>query len=352
MSNDRSGMILEEIGEDETIGPTDLTLTDLRLLGPAGLIALVFIGKTPDQLFPLGIILGGGLLVFTGAIIWLSPSYRPAHKWIYDRYTHARTNTIMRPHDPTTTDNAQTLTQVDRFLRHHGSAKRVDGALVGAIEILAPSMALADREAWEAADDRFTSFVNNLSFPIQIHSTGQHADPKRLTRGYRKRLNDPDDPITDNEHLRNLLETYCQEFPREFERRGTNVRRFYIIVSVTELEIKLREQEGVSELGRMPVIGGLFRTYGQRKSDLSQWDINYYQKQELDRRLDEIRSSVNTHLTKCDSRDVDNDALSALLEEFWTGQQPDYSSKSNVERIRRLPVVYPADEDSEEVISA
>ncbi len=353
MSNDGSRMILNEFGEDETIGPTDYTLSDFRLLLPAAIIALLILSKTPSDFWLFGTIIAGGLVTFTLLLIYLSPSHRPAHEWINDQIQYAQRPDIMLPHDPTTIDDAQTLTQVDRFLHgtelrgNHGAVKRTDGALVAALEITAPPLELADHSRWQIAAQSFEQFVNSQSFSIQIYSTARDVEVEQLTRQYRERLAEPDQKVKTNDQLRGLLETYRDRLPLEFEQRGTRVREFYILIPVREIEIHLQDQDSMSQLSELPFIGSLFRTISSQSSSLSSREIEYHQKRELNARLAAIDAGIQEHLIGCSSNEVDVGKLCTLLEEYWTGTRIDYPRSDD--RIQTIPIVTPSDMAATEV---
>lgn len=345
MSNEGARTILNEFGEDETLGPTSYTWEDFRLLLPVGIIALLILSKTPSEMWLLGAILSGGLIVFALMIIYLAPPYRPAHKWIIDRFQHIQRPDTMRPHDPTTNDDARTLTGVDRFLQgtdlhgNYGAVKRTDGGLVAAIEITAPPMELADRGRWRAAAESFEQFVNSLSFPIQIYSTARDVEVEKLTQKYRDRLAEPDQKVKENDQLQDLLETYRDQLPLEFEQRGTRVREFYILVPVSEIEIHLQNQDSMSQFSELPYFGELFRSVSTQSSDLSPQEVEYQQKRELNARLTALDAVIQEHLTNCSAEGVDVGELCDLLEEYWTGTRIDYPSTDD--RIHTIPIVTP-----------
>ena len=340
---DTTRRILDQLGEDETLLSTDYTAADLKLFGPAFLLVILVVGAMPAGWGILGFALGALVLIGTAGLIWKAPPHRVAYDWLTDvlafRYKKFRGKTLMLPHDSDDDSETRTLTNVDSVLRRWNSVKRSDGGLVGAMRVHPANMALGDQSDWETAADALAGFLRSISFNVQIYSTARPVDASQIVGPYRDRLDDPD--VRDNDRLRGVIRAYRDKLPKEFERRRTSVREYYIIVSVREMDVKLANQGWLDTLRDAPYIGTIFEFIGSGRSDLSDGEILVRQQRELNRRLRSIRRGI-TGLPDCRPEEVSAARLTDLLEEYWTGEPSNYDEEGPGSiRSHELPIIRP-----------
>lgn len=213
----------------------------------------------------------------------------------------------------------QDLTSIDRFHVAHRAGKRDDGYVFGAVQVSPANMALATQTDWQNAVNRLGSIVNGIEFPFQIYSTVTPVDPERITKGYRDRLEDQTADL--KPEFRSLLQTYQEKLPREFERRGTSIREFYIIVSVSALDVH-RDLNSVNEAGilakleDLSYVGGFVTTLRASRRDVSPEELEAKQVAELDHRLTTIEEELSG-LDGCSTTRISTPELAALLKDFW-----------------------------------
>ena len=245
----------------------------------------------------------------------------------------------MLPHDSDDDSDTHTLTNVDSVLRRWNSVKRADGGLVGAMRVHPANMALGDQSDWETAANSLAGFLRSIPFNVQIYSTARPVDASQIVGPYRDRLNDPD--VRDNDRLRGVIRAYRDKLPKEFERRRTSVREYYIIVSVREMDVKLANQGWLDTLRDAPYVGTIFEFIGAGRSDLSDGEVLVRQQRELNRRLRSVRRGI-TGLPDCRPEEVSAARLTDLLEEYWTGEPSNYDEESPGSiRNHELPIIRP-----------
>jgi hypothetical protein len=340
---DTTRRILDQLGEDETLLSTDYTFADLKLFGPAFVVGFVIVGMMPAGWSVLGLVLGGLVMLAAAGIIWAAPPHRVAHEWLTDaasfHWKKLRGKTLMLPHDSDDDTDARTLTNVGSVLRRWNSIERTDGALVGAMQVHPANMALGDRDDWEDAADALAGFLRSISFDVQIYSTARPVDASEIVDPYRERLGDPD--VRENDQLRNVIRAYRDRLPKEFERRRTSVREYYITVSVSETDAKLANQGVMDTLRDAPYVGKLFEFIGRGRNDFSDGEILVRQQRELNSHLRSVRRGI-TELPDCRPEQVTAARLADLLEEFWTGEPSHYDeSKADNLRFHEMPVIRP-----------
>ena len=340
---DTTRRILDQLGEDETLLSTDYTAADLKLFGPAFVLVILVVGAMPSGWGILGFALGALVLLGTAGLIWKAPPHRVAYDWLTDvlafRCKKFRGETLMLPHDSDDDSETRTLTNVDSVLRRWNSVKRTDGGLVGAMRVHPANMALGDESDWETAADALAGFLRSISFDVQIYSTARPVDASQIVGPYRDRLDDPD--VRDNDRLRGVIQAYRDKLPKEFERRRTSVREYYIIVSVREMDAKLANQTVMDTLRDAPYIGTLCEFIGAGRSDFTEGEILVRQQRELNRRLRDVRRGI-TGLPDCRPEEVSAARLTDLLEEYWTGEPSNYDEEGPGSiRNHEMPIVRP-----------
>ena len=337
---DPSRRILDEFGaSDEIFGiEIDYSLNDLKLFIPAGVVCMFILLATPQWLNIGGILLAIGVLLLTGAFVFVTPSHKSPQQWLADMIMFSRAAHTKTAVAETPAKQTDSLTQVERFLPVSGLVERTDGDLVAALRVSPANLSLATDEEWEAMADSFGSVLNALDFDLQIHSTARPVEPERITSGYRERLDDPD--IVENPALGEIIRVYQEKFPAEFESRGTCVREYHILIPVSIREVQLADRGALAKLCDLPVIGGCIRVLGAESTQPTYDEIRARQQEELERRLRAVESGIRD-LEGCDAERVSADELSALLEEYWSGERTHYgpSAGQRNERVRSVPVV-------------
>lgn len=354
-TTDPTKRILTEFGEPEDF--FGFTLVDLKLLIPTVFVGMYIVGNIPAGIRVIGWGVAGGLVVGILILIHASPGHLTTEAWLKSRlhylsqpavltltpahgvedacsstefapevedHRHSRnrgaTNRMAESlQNGSQTTRTQDLTNIHRFHVAHRAGKREDGYVFGAVQVHPANMALATQADWEHAVNRFGSIVNGIEFPFQIYSTVTPVDPERITKGYRKRFADQ---TTDfKPEFRTLLQTYQEKFPREFDRRGTSIREFYIIVYVSSLDV-YRDLNAVNEAGilakmeDLSYVGGFITTLRASRRDVSPEELEAKQAAELDHRLSTIEEEI-TGLDGCSTTRISTSELAALLKDFW-----------------------------------
>jgi hypothetical protein len=174
---------------------------------------------------------------------------------------------------------------------------------------------------------------------VQIYSTARPVDASQIVAPYRNRLDDPD--VRDNDQLRSVIRAYRNRLPKEFERRRTSVREYYIIVSVREMDAKLADQGLIDRFRDAPYIGTLCEFIGAGRSDFTEGELLVRQQRELNSRLRSVRRGI-TELPDCRPEEVTAARLTDLLEEYWTGEPSRYDDeRAGSVRTHQLPIIRP-----------
>lgn len=308
------------------------TLTDLLVAGlPAvGVVLLTQVllpgswgvaGITVDLLtIPLAILaLGGG-----AALVAMAPAHTSSLDWLLAFLAfHRRT-----PH--LTADEATTHTHVAECWPAEDALIRDDGAVVGAIQVDPPSMALATDDDWERTARAFEDVVNTtVTFPIQIYSTTRPFSAAEFLQPYRERLAALDGD--ERPALQSLIESYIEWYRDDIERREMSIRDHYVIVAVRPREIRF-EREGVADrLAQLPGIGHLARalTAPPRARERAALAA------ELDERCHRLEQALRT-IDGVDTSRVEGADVASLVAEYWAA--PGDADRIG-ERLRSSPVV-------------
>lgn len=376
-TSDPTKRMLTEFGEPEEF--FGFTLGDLKLLLPALFVGMLVIGNMPAEFGVLGWGIGGGLVLGTLIIIYASPGYQSTQAWLTDRIRYLLQPSVLthnlldseteqqstefcpeiddqqeltqsgvadlladRLPGSSQTTSTQDLTDVDRFHITHRAGERTDGYLFGAVQVHPANMALATQADWEQAVRRFGDIVNGIEFPFQIYSTVTPVDPERITSGYRERFNHGGDELP--EEFRALVQAYTEKLPREFARRGTSIREFYIIVPISVLDVQ-RDTTPVNEAGvlakleDLSYIGGFVTTLRARRTEASPAELEAKQVAELDHRLATIEEEI-ARLDGCSTTRLSTSELAALLKDFW--EPASWTDDDPTPTPRSTPVVVPA----------
>jgi len=334
MSNrtDPSKRIPKSLGTDtQLLG--QYSLADLLVAGIPGVVVILVtqvvlptdtaIGEVPVSaltipLAALGI--GAG-----GLFVYLTPNYTTSLDWLVQFVGFHRSEKQL-PHE-----RAKKFTQVERILPERDAVLRTDGALVGAVHVDPPTMALATDEEWQAKTEAFRDFVNTtVDFPVQLYSTTQSFPADEYLDAYESRLDDSD--VTENPELEALIENYIAWYERELDRRQMTIRDHYVVVPVTPPEVRF-ERDGLAEkLATLPILGTVVRI----ATSPPKAEERAGMADELDERLERIERGLRG-IEDVDAVRIDVEELTGVIGEFWAGRDLDHGDLSH--RIRTTPIV-------------
>jgi hypothetical protein len=285
-----------------------------------------------------------GCLFVTGVVVYLCPDDRTPIGWIRAMVRFQQSPKRLTRHSDSSRTRTQSMVGIKRVLPISGAVERPDGTLVSLVEVEGKDMALPEEQAWETAGKGFEDLADSLDGPFEVFSPARRVDPGRLAKGYVGREYDED--VRNSETLSALVETYQNDLRDEFDRRGTAVRRFYVVVSVSEREVR-REDHGLfAGFAEFPYVGGLIRRFGLARREASDAEIETRQKSILSARERAVENAVSS-IEGCTTRDVDAEHYAAILQEYWTGIRTPQSGKAVPHN--QIPVVtYNDDEDDPE----
>jgi hypothetical protein len=291
----------------------------------------------------IGLLAAGLCIAAAGTIVYLCPGDRTPIGWV-----RAIADFYRRPKRLTQDADAehkrtQPITGLDRVLPISGAVRRDDGALVGMIEVAGRDMALAEDGEWRSVGKAYEGLADALDSRYDIFSPARTIDPARLSKGYIGR--EFDDDVRNNPTLSALIETYQNDLPREFRQRGTAVRRFYVVVWVTESEVRRQDHGLFAKLADLPVVGLAIRRVGLARREASDEEIRTRQKSILSSRQRTVENAVGS-IEECTASEIDGEHFAAVLTEYWTGVRTPHDGKP-VPNLS-LPVVTTGEPDSEE----
>jgi len=333
---DPSKRIPKSLGTDtQLIG--QYSLTDLLVAGlPGVIVILVTRVVLPESLRIAGVraatltVPVAVLAIGVGALfVYLTPAHASSIEWMA-QFVGFHTGTTEVAHE-----EAKAYTQVERILPRQDAIVRTDGALVGAVHVDPPTMALTTDEEWQMKADAFQDFVNTtLDFPIQVYSTTQAFPADDYLRQYEDRLSDPD--IEHNEKLETLIEQYLAWYGRELAQRRMTIRDHYVLVPVTPREVRF-ERDGLSaKLAEMPFFGSLIRAVTSPPAAAERAAMA----DELDERIRQVERGLH-NIEDVETSRIDAEDLTTVIGEFWVGQHLEHGELSH--RIRTTPFVTTSD---------
>ncbi|MDG5778326.1 hypothetical protein VB773_19655 [Haloarculaceae archaeon H-GB2-1] len=317
--------------------------TDAKLIGSYSLtdaalalfpgVVVILLGQT---FVPASLRLGGYRLqslvmpaavvaiVFGAVFVYLAPSYATSFEWvetILGFYTADREV----PHQ-----QATEFTQLERVYPRRDALERTDGSLVGLVQVVPPSMALATEDEWAEKAAAFEDFLNtSVTFPIQLYSTTHPFPVETYLDRYESRLTDPD--VKANPQLKTLIERYLEWYREDVEARQMTIRDHYVVVSVAPQEVQFDQASLARKLAHLPVVGVFVRAVRapqqaeQRRAMLT----------ELDTRVRRIEQGLRD-IDGCDATRVDVAEATEVLAEFWAGQELEYGDIEATLRTRPL----------------
>jgi len=326
--------------------PVDPEVEDVKAVALAALFGFAVIAAIPEDApvvyQGVGWVVLGVLVIAALVVVYLAPNDRAPLGWIRAMLSFQRRPKRLTQHADREDERTQNLTAVERMFPISGAVKRRDGALVGVVEVEPTDMALAETAVWEATGEGFENMADALDGPFEVFSPARTVDPGRIAKGYVGR--ELDDDVRENDTLSALIETYQQDLPAELNRRGTAVRRFYVVVWVTESEVRRQDHGTLAKLADVPVVGGFIRRVGLARREATDTEIETRQKSILSARKRAVENGIAS-IEGCEAIDVDAEHLAAVLTEYWTGVRTDHAGKPVPNTT--LPVVTTGEPDDE-----
>jgi len=308
------------------------TLTDLAVaLFPGVVVVLLVQLVLPSDLAVRGYQLDtftlplAGIMIAVGAVfVYLTPAYTTSADWVTSMLGfHTRSSEIDH-------EAAKEYTQIERVYPDRGAIKRTDGAMIGLVQVIPPTMALATDEEWGQKSESFQDFLNTtVEFPIQIYSTTQPFPVEEHLAEYQSRLDDPD--VEANPQLESLIEHYVEWYEAELAERRMTIRDHYIVVPVTPAEVHFEEASLAEQLADLPVIGLFIRElFAPRKAVEREALID-----ELDDRLARVRSGLR-NIDGCTAHRIDATEATKVVGEYWSDESQDYGNLDQVLRTHGI----------------
>lgn len=331
MDDDAVKRIPKSLGTDtKLLG--QYTMTDLAVaLFPGVLTVLILQVALPDNVTIRGYHLDSltlpiaGVMIALGAIfVYLTPAYTTSVDWVTSMLTfHRRSDQLGH-------EEAKEYTQIERVYPDRGAIERTDGAVIGMVQVIPPTMALATSEEWATKAEAFQDFLNTtVEFPIQIYSTTQPFPVDEHLAQYESRLDDPD--VEANPRLEALIENYVQWYEAELEARRMTIRDHYVVVTVTPAEVQFDEATLAQKLAEVPILGLFIRElYAPRKAVERAALID-----ELDDRLSRVQSGLRS-IDGCTAHRVDATEATKIVGEYWSDESQTYGQLDQVLRTRGI----------------
>ena len=334
MSNatDPSKRIPKSLGTDtQLLG--QYSLTDLLVAGLPGVVVILFTRVVlPTDLEVAGVSVSALTIplavmgIAVGALfVYLTPTYTNSLDWLGQFVGFHQSETELSH------DAAKEYTRVERVLPERNAVVRTDGALVGAVHVDPPTMALATDDEWRTKVEAFQDFVNTtVDFPVQLYATTQDFPVGEYLDTYESRLEDPD--VKENPKLAALVENYVEWYEDEMVRRQMTIRDHYVIVPVTPREVRF-ERDGLAEkFADLRVIGTLVRAVtsppvAEERATMAD---------ELDERLKRVERGLRG-IEDVNAARINAAELTGLIGEFWAGEDLEHADLPH--RIRTTPIV-------------
>ena len=331
-ASDPSKRIPKSLGTNtQLIG--QYSLTDLLVAGMPGVIVILITQVVlPKSLRVAGVpvttltIPVAVLAIGVGALfVYLTPAYTTSIDWL-EQFVGFHTSETTIAHE-----DAREYTQIERILPRRDAILRTDGALVGAVHVDPPTMALATDEEWQTKTEAFQDFVKTtVDFPIQIYSTTQAFPADEYLQRYDDRLRDAD--VKNNEKLEALIEHYVEWYERELAQRQMTIRDHYVLVPVTPQEVRFERDGLTAKLAELPLLGVVIRAatsppVAEERAAMAD---------ELDERIRQVERGLRG-IEGIEASRLDAEELTGVIGEFWAGQHLDHGDLSH--RIRTTPFV-------------
>jgi hypothetical protein len=308
------------------------TLTDLAVALFPGVVVVLLVqivlpsGLTVrgSQLDALTLPLAGAMIALGAVFVYLTPAYTTSADWVTSMLGfHTRSSDIDH-------EAAKEYTQIERVYPDRGAIERTDGAMVGLVQVIPPTMALATDEEWAQKAKSFQDFLNTtVEFPIQIYSTTQPFPVDEHLARYESRLGDPD--VEANPQLESLIEQYVEWYEQELAERRMTIRDHYIVVPVRPTAVRFEETHLAEQLAGLPVLG-LFvsELFAPREAVEREALID-----ELDDRLDRVQAGLR-NIDGCTAHRLDATEATKVIGEYWSDESQDYGNLAQALRTRSV----------------
>mgnify|MGYP000336125389 FL=1 len=308
------------------------TMTDLAVALFPGVVVVLCV----QVLLPAGMTVGGyqvqtlalplaAVLIGFGALfVYLTPAYTTSADWVTSMLTfHSRSEQVDH-------EAAKEYTQIERVYPDRDAIERTDGAMIGLVQVVPPTMALATNEEWAQKAESFQDFLNTtVEFPIQIYSTTQPFPVDEHLGRYESRLDDPD--VEANPQLEALIENYLDWYETELHERRMTIRDHYVVVPVAPVEVQFDEASLAQQLAGLPVLGAIVRElYAPREAIEREALLT-----ELDDRLDQVRAGLRS-IEGCTAHRIDATAATDVIGEYWSDGSQSYGDLDQVLRTRGI----------------
>mgnify|MGYP006286936575 CR=1 FL=1 len=286
---------------DLTIAATPgiLVIFTVQTIIPAGTtIAGHSIEFLTLPLVALGI--GGGTL-----LVYLTPSYIPTMNWFLSMigfYGGARRS-----------EHAEACrqTQIKRIHPNSGAIERTDGTLLGMVQVMPPTMALATEDEWAEKATALQEFLNTaVDHPIQIFSTTRDFPTNRYLSRYEDRLTDPD--VKSNPRLQELIERYIAWYQDELDRRHMTIREHFVVVPISPKEVHFEYGSIIEKLARIPIIELVISTVFSP----NKLDVRIEMVDSLSHRLQRVESGLRD-IDGCSARRLSAEESASIIRRFW-----------------------------------
>ncbi|MFC7133289.1 MULTISPECIES: hypothetical protein [Salinibaculum] len=328
---DPAKRIPKSIGTDANLVGT-YTLSDAAVaLFPGVIVILLTQAVLPSDLSVMGYSIQtltiplATVAIAVGAIfVYLTPAYLSSIDWLVTIIGYQRKSERIAH------EEAKKYTTIERVYPDRGAIERTDGAFVGLVQVEPPTMALATDEEWEQKTDSFIDFLNTvIEFPIQIYSTTQAFPVDEYLARYESRLTDAD--VQANPALATLIENYVEWYRTDLADRRMTIRDHYVIVSVTPEEVQFTRESHAQKLARLPVVGLFIQVwFGPERED--EHNAMF---EALDERLRRVQRGLRG-IDGCNAHRVEATDATALIAEFWSGDDFAHDDLSRVLRTRPL----------------
>ncbi|WP_436927663.1 hypothetical protein [Halosimplex amylolyticum] len=331
MDDDATKRIPKSLGTDtKLLG--QYTMTDLAVALFPGVVTVLLLQVVLPanvtvrgyHLDSLTLPLAGVMIALGGIFVYLTPAYTTSADWVTSMLTfHRRSSQLDH-------EAAKEYTQIERVYPDRGAIERTDGAVIGMVQVIPPTMALATSEEWATKAEAFQDFLNTtVEFPIQIYSTTQPFPVDEHLAEYESRLDDPD--VEANPRLEALIENYVQWYEAELDERRMTIRDHYVVVPVTPAEVQFDEASLAQKLADLPVLGLFVRELFAPRKAIERAALI----EELDDRLSRVQSGLRS-IDGCTAHRVDATEATRIVGEYWSDESQNYGQLDQVLRTRGI----------------
>jgi len=292
------------------------TLTDLAVaLSPGVAVILVVQVLLPPDMTLAGVrvqtvaLPAAAVMILVGAaFVYLTPAYTTSADWVGSLLAFRTIETEL-DHEA-----AKEYTQIERVYPDRDAIERTDGAMIGLVQVVPPTMALATDEEWAQKAEGFQEFLNTtVEFPIQIYSTTRPFPVDEHLDHYEARLSDPD--VQANPQLEALIERYIDWYERELTERRMTIRDHYVVVPVAPDEVHFEQASLAQQLAGLPVVGLVVRELFAPRAAAEHEALCA----ELGDRLDRVRAGLRG-IDGCTAHRVAATEATEIIGEYWSDE--------------------------------